>query len=297
MIVGSAAISSATVPLAILHLEQAIEIARTTELPRPVAAYDIDALTVAHSTHSLALVLAGRAEEARREIERAVRRARELDHVNTMSTALLLSANVAYFMDDPESARRGAEECLEVVRDRDFHTNECESLILSGWARACLGDLTGIATIEEGIERTESTGSMGALVQCYLTAADAHLLARDLDRASTMVDRAAAAIERTRERTAYEPQIPMYRAEILLASEAPPLEVLDRLLDESTRGWHAYQSPWMELRTALLRGQLARRSGYAADARDHLISLCDRMPDAADTRRVHDARALLASLD
>ena len=84
-----------------------------------------------------------------------------------------------------------------------------------------------------------------------LTAADACIRAGRTDAADRHLDSAERAIERTGEHTAYAPQVPMLRAAVLLETGGEP-EAIERALDESMRLWRIFESPWMELRTAIL---------------------------------------------
>jgi hypothetical protein len=294
MIVGSAAITGAPISVACEHLAKALELAAVATLPPPTAAYDVDPIVLAHHAFAIASVLDGRPARARAEIAEGERSARRLDHLNTLGSALLSAAIASYFLDDPGASQTYAAECLDLVRGRDYHTLESSALVFSGWASVVLGDSGSTAQVEEGIALAESSGSMGGLVQLYVTAADAFLLVRDYDRARGFVERGAAALERTGERAAHEPQIRMLRAQILLESgRGDPAQVRSILLDTIDR-WHAFESQWMEIRSLQLLCRCARDAGELEDAHARLAGVCDALTEAADTKRVRDARALLA---
>jgi len=219
MIVGSAAITAAPIPRACEHLAKGLEIARSVELPPPSAAYDMDVLTIAHSTQAIALILNAQPEQGLEAMQAGLQRAEELGHVYTTASAQLNSAIASYFVDDPERVMRYADACLETVGDLEFHTPEATSHVYRGWARSVLGDVEGgVVETEDGLTRTEASGAMGGLVQLYLTGTDTMLNARRFERAALLLERAAATIERTQERAAFEPQIPMFRAALLMQS-------------------------------------------------------------------------------
>jgi len=71
---------------------------------------------------------------------------------------------------------------------------------------------------------------------------------------------------------------------------------IEALLDDSTRRWKAFGSEWMEVRTAVLRGELAVKTGNRATAREQLGRLCARFEDTPATGRIAAARELLAEL-
>ncbi len=137
---------------------------------------------------------------------------------------------------------------------------------------------------------------MGGLVQLYLTAADTMIPLHRFERAGELIDRAAATIERTQERAAFEPQLPMFRAEILFNSEQGTDSKIETLLLESLERWHAFGSVWMELRSVLLLGRLALRTGRKKEARGRLQALYARFSEGFETKRLRDARQLLDQL-
>jgi class 3 adenylate cyclase len=293
MIVGSAAITGAPIPVACEHLTKALELAEVAVLPPPTAAYDIDPTILAHHTFAIALVLNGQPAKALEQIAEGERSARQLDHLNTLGSALLSSAIASYFLDDAAASHRYAAECVDRVRGRDFHVLESSALVFSGWSTVALGDSRGTAQVEEGIALAEKSGSMGGLVQLYETAADAFLLGGDYDRAMEFVEGGASALARTGELAAHEPQIRMLRAQILLESgRGDPAEVRKILLD-SIDGWHAFESQWMEIRSLRPLISCAEGTDELADARVRLAAVCDGLTEAGESKRVTDARAFL----
>ena len=297
MIVGSAAMTAAPIPVSCEHLAKGIEIARTVELPPPTAVYDVDALAICYATQAIALILNAQPERGLESLEAGLERAATLDHVNTTASVLVTATVASYFVDDPESALRYADLCLETVRDLDFYTPEASSHVYRGWARAAQGDVEGgVAEFEDGLARAEASGAMGGLVQMYLTGADAMLLAKRFERAGELVDHAEAALERTQERAAFEPQLPMFRAAILMESGSGSDEAIEALLLDSIERWHAFESTWMEVRSALLIGQHALTTRKRPDAHARLTALYGGFSEGFELGRLRDARALLEQL-
>jgi class 3 adenylate cyclase/tetratricopeptide (TPR) repeat protein len=297
MIVGSAAITAAPIPLACEHLAKGIEIARATELPPPSAAYDLDVLCVAHSSQAIALILNAQPERGLESMETGLQRATRLGHVYTTGSAQLNSAIGCYFIDDAERTKRYADACLETIGGLDFHTPEATAQVFRGWARSVLGDVeAGVAETEDGLARTEASGAMGGLVQLYFTGTDTMLNAGRLERASVLLERAAASIERTQERAAFEPQIPMFRAALLMESGQGSDDEIEALLLDSIERWRAFESTWMELRSALLIGRHALRTGRKEPARKRLADLYSGFSEGFGVQRLLDAKALLEQL-
>ena len=192
---------------------------------------------------------------------------------------------------------RYADACLDTVRGLGFHTQEATAQVFRGWARAVEGDVEGgVAETEEGLARTEASGAMGGLVQLYLTGTDTMILTGRLERAAELLEKAEATIERTRERAAFEPQIPMFRAALLLESGAGSEEEIEALLLDSIERWHAYESSWMEVRSAMLLGRLALATGRTDAARERLARLLEGFREGFDTPRFRAAQELLERL-
>jgi tetratricopeptide (TPR) repeat protein len=296
MIVGAAAISASPISQACTHLSNAIELAGVATLPPPVGAYDVEVLTMAHATYAIALTLSGRPEQGLVEVQASLRRGRSFDHLNTLGTALLTNSIAYYFLDDAQSCGDLAKECLDAVSGLDFHTFQSSSMVFLGWADVALGQPDGIVHVEAGIERAEGSGSRGGLVQLYFTAADAFRLAQNFDRAEEFLDRAGAAIERTGERIAFEPELPLFRAEILLDRGANDPAEIERVLRLSFVGWQTFESPWMALRSGIAWGRLAQQTGEKAEARACLIEHCNSFSEGTETPRFRQAREMVELL-
>jgi hypothetical protein len=275
---------------------RAIELPKTVPLPAPVSTFDVDVCTVAYATQAIALVLDGDPVQARSMLDASLERADSIGHLNTRGTALLTCAIANYFLDDPESTMTLARKTLEAVESRGFHTYDSSARVFGGWGRVVGGDEADLDDVAAGVASAESSGSMGGHVQLYFAECDAHLAAGRFQEATGYLEAASNAIERTGEHAAFDPQVPMFQAAIGLASERASDDEIERLLDDSTRLWHVFGSKWMELRTALVRGRLALRSGNAANAQAQLQARCRHFESAPHAGRVAEARQLLAEL-
>jgi class 3 adenylate cyclase/tetratricopeptide (TPR) repeat protein len=296
MMLGGAAITAAPIDVACDHFARVVEIANSVELPPPTAVFDIDIPSIAAASQGIALILAGRAEQALAAFDSAIERVAKFDHVNSSASTQFNRAAGSYFLDDPASVIHWTNTCLETVDGLDFHTIEASSRVFRGWARVMEGDARGVEEVEDGLIRTEASGAMGGLVQLYVTAADAMIPVRRFERAGELADRAAATIERTQERHAFEPELLMFRAEILIASGEGTDAEIEALLLNSIELWHVYRSPWMELRSVLSLARLQLRTGRKAEARERLAALYARFTEGFETERLRDARKLLEEL-
>jgi len=297
MIVGSAAITAAPISEAVAHLDRAVELAQVAVLPAPVATFDVDVLTIAHATHSIASVLAGDPLRSKQFQATSLERGEGVNHLNSFGSGLLAVAVANYFFDDPHTTGELARKLVEAVEGRGLHALESSGRVFEGWARVMQGDLGGSAAVAEGVKLAEDSGARAGIVQVYFTATDTALAASDFDRATAYLERAREMIEQTRERAAFEPQVPMFQAAIQLRSGTGSDQEIEALLDDSTQRWAAFGSEWMELRTALLRAELAKKTGKHQAAREQLSRLCTRFADLPAIGRLLEARKVLAELD
>ncbi len=294
--IGSASITAGSVPEAREHLGQAYDLVRKAPPAAPTGAFDIDVLTLVSNVQGIALVLSGLPERAIEACQAALRRAREIDHAQTLIRANSTSTVVYYFLDDYENTFELANVCLEPAERLGFTNLLPTPLVYRGWARVQLGDASGIEDIERGIAIAVASGTDAGLVNHHMLAARSHLKLANYDRVDESLASGGAVIELTGERSAYEPQILLYRAERILASGSEDLAEAERLILDSFAGWERYQSPWMELRSALLFAELALRTGEHAPAAARLAKLYASFSEGAETRSLREARRLLRAL-
>ncbi|MBW2240711.1 MAG: AAA family ATPase [Deltaproteobacteria bacterium] len=296
MIFGSAAMSSSPISVAVAHLERAVELAGVTILPPPTAAYDLDNVSLAHGMYALASVLDGHPHRAARHVAMCLERAEGLNHVNSLGSARLNAAIIHYVLDDADRTALEARQLLEAIEDRGFHSYYSSGRVFEGWARVMKGDIDGLEELAEGVALAEESGSRAGIVQIYFAATNACIAAGDFDRAGEHLERARKMIELTKERTAFEPQVSMLRAKIAIRAGLGTDQEIEALLDDSTRRWKVFGSQWMEVRTAILRGELAKKTGNRHAALEQLSRLCARFEDAPARGQILEARKLLAEL-
>jgi len=157
-----------------------------------------------------------------------------------------------------------------------------------GWADARLGQsLDGYQRIREAYEENTALGMLagGSEVRGY--AAEALVLAGDLDAAQGELENALQFANKHAERV-YLPQLLLIEAAIARTrgQSAAAETSVRRAIAEAT----AQEAPWLELVTLL---ELCKTDGATSDDRRALAVLLERLPEAADTTTVAAARALL----
>jgi hypothetical protein len=204
---------------------------------------------------------------------------------------------VAFFLDDPDTAGAIATTCLGDIEGLGFHQAEATARVMRGWSRACAGDFAGADDAIEGIDLFVSSGARGGIAQCHFIAAEIFARKGDFATAARYVDDAAAWIERTGERAAFQYQVQMYHAEILLNSGSTEIERARELILEAIESQRAYGSPWMELRCAISLGRIGREGIEPESARTLLSQAIAALPECEDEPRLRLAHEVLADLE
>ena len=280
------------------HFAQVNAIAEKHPLPLPSAAFDVDLSAGLSGGYAMSLVLAGHPDQALAELDRGLARARAVGHAYTLALALSTGVLALHFRQDHERLIELAEECLRVTKDRGFIQNDAIAVAFGGWARVMLGDEAGAPQFERGLQMLHNSGALGGVSQFYVAGAEIALRLGRLDQARAHVDRIAYWANRLDARTAAA-NVPLLRAEILLAAKGDPAEI-ERLLLESIDGsegsFRSIRSPWMELRSALRLAELALLTGKREPARARLAELESRFSEGFATLRLREAKRMRALL-
>jgi ATP/maltotriose-dependent transcriptional regulator MalT len=155
-----------------------------------------------------------------------------------------------------------------------------------GWALARTGKPgEGARLIRDAYEENTKLGMLSGGSEVVGYAAEAQLLAGDVDAADAELAEAVPIVERLGERV-YLPQLLTIEASIARArgKRAEAEAALRRAVAEARE----QQAPWLEL--APLR-ELCDSSGTKQD-RDALAALIEAMPETKDTRPISKARSL-----
>ncbi len=101
----------------------------------------------------------GRPADGLRGVDKAVSRARQLNHPHTIVVALCFAANVYCFHQDVAATRRLSDELLTATREHGFFFWGASGYMLRGWAVARDGQPEeGLALLDRGIEQWQSGG-------------------------------------------------------------------------------------------------------------------------------------------
>ena len=289
LILGTCEITRSPAAVAIEHLERALEIAASIELPPSTSALEPDLLAFVHATLGLALAAGGRFDEAAAQLLAARTRAFAGGHEPTCILVLALSTIALSLMTAYETTLEWGREALALAEGRGFHTSEAQAHAMLGRARVALGEPAGLAEAEAGLAQAIEMGFRGGLCHYIEAAAEANQLAGRYERAHQLLDLAQKTYEATGEATfagrvhrrrgmIYLGQRKHEMAEAELRAALGPLEALGARVEQ------------LLVATELLRLALGREDEAAARAR--LVEIVSRV-GGEEFRPQRAARALL----
>ena len=265
------------------------------EAARQMARYAQDPLITSRITHVWALNLSARFDEAAREAEVAIARARQLNHPYSLSQAHQIRCWL-------HQVRGEAEHCLEAASDfRAVAEKHGFVLLLDiadihlAWARGDLGQISdGAEQIDGIVGRWVEKGSHLGVNAATALLADLALGQGMHELGLSAVDRALA--DGRSEDVVYRPELMRLRGKLLSASGAAPEEARAHLIEARSAASR------MGLRLIALRAgtdlvDLSRRLGQGVPAQemDQLRGLVAAATGFAESLR--DWRAARAVLE
>jgi class 3 adenylate cyclase/tetratricopeptide (TPR) repeat protein len=290
MIVGTCEITRSPAPTGIRHLERALEIAASIELPTPRSTIEPEVLAFTHATLGLALAVGGRFDDAAAHTLRARSRAYSTGHQPTCILVLSLSTVTFCMMSEFETTIAWARDALALGEGRGFHSPEAQAHVMAGWARVALGDLQGLEEAEAGLAQAEEMGFRGGLCHHITAAAEANRLAGRYERALELLEQARKTHDSTGE-VVFAGRVRRSRGMVMLArGDVSQAEFELREADELL-GAHGALVDQLMVATELFR--LAHGRSDEAQARGRLEQLLAGIPGGDQYRPQRAARALL----
>jgi ATP/maltotriose-dependent transcriptional regulator MalT len=191
-------------------------------------------------------------------------------------------------LGNSDRVARLADDLRALVEESDLGFGRAAWRWFSGWADARSGEpREGFRRIREAYDDNTRRGMLAGGSETLGYAAEALLLAGELDAARRQVEEALQIADNRRERV-YLPQLFLIEGAIARARGQPTAARASvRSAIEEAR---AQEAPWLEL---LALVELCQHEGAKAKDRQALGALVDRLPEAADTDAVARARALI----
>lgn len=237
---------------------------------------------------AIELIRLGLVDQARARLERAHARAREICQPMSRLVAIWYDALFEVRLGSAQRVAALADEMRALVDEFGLAHGRTGCGWFRGWADAHMGEpREAYRRIREAFEENTGLGMLSGGSEVLGYAADALLLAGDLEAAQRQVDEALQVAKRLDERV-YLPQLFLIESAIARAhgeSAAARASVRRAVAEARTQ-----EAPWLEL-LALL--DLCEHEAASVKDRQSLGELVDRLPEAADTTAVARARALL----
>jgi tetratricopeptide (TPR) repeat protein len=178
-------------------LQRGIALAESIEGGLPPARFLVDAIVAMRSNLSRYLQQLGLPDEAREQVEAALKRARELGQPLALSHALRCAGMLEARQGHPQRVAEIAAELERLVVNHSLIQAEGASHCLGGWAQARLGEAqAGYSRILSAYEMLKRVGMVAGYTEVLCYAADAALQAGLHEAALAHVDEAQALAER-----------------------------------------------------------------------------------------------------
>ncbi|HEY1435891.1 MAG TPA: winged helix-turn-helix domain-containing protein [Casimicrobiaceae bacterium] len=234
------------------------------------------------------LLQLGLVKQARARLEQAHARARQLAQPMARMVAIWCNALFEVRLGSAERVAALADEMQALVDKFGLALGRNACRWFRGWADARTGKpREGYELIREAYEANTRLGMLAGTSEVLGYAAEALLLAGDLNRAREQLDEALQVADKLAERV-YLPQL--YLIEAAIARARGQHAVVHASVRRAVAEARNQGAPWLELMALL---ELWEQDGATAQDRRALAVLVDRLPEATDTQAYIKARALL----
>ena len=262
--------------------------------------YSTDTATSALGLGALIAWLRGYPDRSAATAERALARARDVDHPYTLAWALSYAAVLHQLQGDTSMTRHFAEECVALSRQRDFPFWLASNRIMRGWALAVAGEQVaeGIAELRDGLAGWSKTGA--GIYTPYFTCclAEAYLAAGQPADGLAPLTEIIAVVQRSGEGW-WQPELYRMKGELLREAGqvdedgANPEHYFHKALQLATH----QGARSLALRAIMSLCRLwAPQSGERSKARECLATIYATFDEGLDTPDLRGARQLLDQL-
>jgi predicted ATPase len=218
----------------------------------------------------------------------------KLAHVNSLAFAQDFAAVLLNLRREFDAAQRRAEALLKIASDYRMAQRFAEATICQGFAMVGQGqEADGIAKLRSGLTLWNRTRARVFQTQWLGFLAEAHLQARQFNKALAALNRAAKTAKKTGE-CHYQAELHRLRGIALagFGQRAEAASSLQQAIDTA----RSQQAKSLELRAATSLARLWRDQGKRAEAHDLLAPIYGSFTEGFDTADLKDAKALLHEL-
>jgi predicted ATPase/class 3 adenylate cyclase len=233
----------------------------------------------------------GYPDQAVRQMQEGLALARDLDHRPTLTQALWTAAELHQMRREPQKVEEFVSVVLQLLGEHGSAVTVANATMLRGWAGVMQGNnQEGLTVMREGLAAWRETGSKYHAPYRLARAAEAHLVAGELDDGLLLL---AEASGHTGDFW-LAPELRRLNGELLLQAgrRAEAEEYLAQALDVATE----QNARLLELRAAMSMARLWRDQGKRNEARDLLTPVYGWFTEGFDTLDLKEAKALLDEL-
>ncbi|MBV8773607.1 MAG: AAA family ATPase [Deltaproteobacteria bacterium] len=278
---------------AILHLE----LGREISLPRGREVQGGRVAGVGFSFNvSVIFQLLGCLGEAARMADEALRRARESNHVFTLSYALVMRALLCRYRREPDAARMWSEQGIALAEENGFPWWLEFGRLVHAWALTELGQLeTGMAELASAIVASELHGinlrqtERAHLAYCY---AKTHRIREAL----SLLNDVLAQVEHTGEKM-HQAEIIRAKGEVLLMQDCTKTAEAEACFRAALDVARAQEAKWWELRASVSLGRLLRDTNRGNEGRAIVGEIYNWFTEGFELPDLKEAMKLLEQLN
>jgi predicted ATPase len=218
--------------------------------------------------------------------------ARELDHAPSLAQALWFTAELHQIRREPQKVEDSVCAVLPLLVRHGSAVGVANATMLRGWARVMQNHIEeGLAFIREGLAAWRATGSKFHVPYRLARAAEAHLVAGEIEDGLRLIREATAQSE---DRW-FAPELHRLKGELLL--EAGRRDEVEECLDQALKSAQEQGARLLELRAAMSLSRVLQAQGRRNEARGLLAPIYTWFTEGLDTADLQQARTLLDQLN
>ena len=278
------------------HFDRAITLYVPAE-HRPLASrFGQDVRIAIVTIRSIAQWLLGYPEAALRDVDDALKNAREMGHAATLMYALNFAVVSPIVCGNHAAASLLADELLSLADEKGAALWQAAGRILQGEVLALTGKAAdAVRVITSGITVYRSTGTTLYMPRYFSYLAVAYAELGQFDEAWRSIAEATTAVETTKERW-WEAEVDRIAGEIALKSPQPDTAKAEAYFERALAVAREQQAKSWELRAAMSMARLWRDQGKQDEARNLLAPVFGWFTEGFDTLDLKEAKALLDAL-
>jgi class 3 adenylate cyclase/predicted ATPase len=282
------------------HLEAGLQLYAPQQHRDHVVLYGLDSGVACDVNLGLVLWALGSADQALQHLHRALARARDVAHPNTLQYALTLTAIGHHFRREARDVQAQAERAIALINEQGLASNFLAmATCLRGWALVAQGQReAGLAQMHQGLVVHQASGQ--EIQRPWLLGMQAEACARtgQLDEGLRLVTEALERAQQSGER-GWEAELYRLQGELLVQAEGsvPQAAVTaEACFQQALDVARHQQAKALELRAAMSLARLWQRVGKHAEAYELLGPIYGWFTEGFDTADLQDAKALLEEL-